>query len=211
MSIYNIFPKAVGAYNLYFDVLDGDLKKVEIIDKTIDIGVNPPMRAMTFRCGRRVYTEFLPKRVRPKKKKGKLPDYCGFSLTQICSQRFKDIVETLEPAVHQFEPVLIVWGDGTEDERPYYWFVPCVRVHSLDPETTYPPLNKWGSVCVAKEDGASYPRPFRYVFRSSILKDHQIFVEAAREGHFFCTESLKASVEAASITGVGFGEAHKLI
>lgn len=58
------------------------------------------------------------KKMRPKNRKGNLPDYAVYRIALVCSERFREVIEAHDPGVHQFEPVQIIWKDGTVDERP---------------------------------------------------------------------------------------------
>lgn len=69
--------------------------------------------------------------------KSKLPpDYAsGNNSAMLVSSRFRDLVEQLEPGVHQFLPVDMYNSRGaTEPFDRFFWFVVCTLIDSLDPE-----------------------------------------------------------------------------
>jgi hypothetical protein len=140
---YYLGDKALGHTNLYFDFVDGDMKKVENEDRSIDIGINPPDWSIAMRFGRRVKTEFLPKRIRPTTNQSRMPDFAIAKLAQICSAKFRHVVETLEPGVHQFVPVQVVRKNG-DHIADMFWFVPCNRLDTLELDLLHPPVNSIG-------------------------------------------------------------------
>ncbi len=209
--IYGLYPTTEGAYNLYFEELDGDYDKVDMVDKSTDRSTTRITSTHAFRVGREIETEYLPTRLRPKKRKGKLPDLAVHRMGQICSQRFRDVIEALEPGVHQFVPVQIVWKDKSVDERPYYWFVPCTRIWALDPEESNPPLGENGWYLGYAMMGEPRPGPIQPAFRKDRVKNHHLFVDGGIQGRFYISERLKAALEDAKLVGVGFSDPLPLI
>lgn len=71
----------------------------------------------------------MPKRIRWMTARKETPDILPWF---VVSERFRRFVEDFEPGVHQFIPVQ-VWRDK-EGERvePYYWFVVCRRLDSVN-------------------------------------------------------------------------------
>ena len=51
----------------------------------------------------------------------------------LVSDRFRQVVEKLEPGVHLFAPVELVWEDGSH-AASFFWFYPCSRVDGIDRE-----------------------------------------------------------------------------
>jgi hypothetical protein len=54
--------------------------------------------------------------------KKKLVDFMVMPGSNVCNQRFKDLIERFEPGVHLFHPVTLKQKDGTPYEEPYYIF-----------------------------------------------------------------------------------------
>ena len=208
--IYNLFTQTVGAYTLHFDNLDGDISKVNMVDKSPDRNNNTIYNTYAFRCGRRIDTEYLPTKIRPKRK-SKIPDFVAHARAQICSEAFREVIEAYDPGVHQFEPVQIVRKDGSVEEGTYYWFIPCTRLWSLDPELSNPPLSEYGRYLGYARMGNPRPGPIEPVFRKAVVKDHDVFAEAGLLGYFYMSERLKTALLDAKLTGVGVGDALPLV
>lgn len=173
---YQLYEKRLGDTSLDFDLLDGDLDKVENEDRSIDIGINPPRSTRAMRFGRRVKTEFLPTRIRPTTNQSRMPDFAIVQLAQICSAKFRDVVEALEPGVHQFVPVEVVRKNGDHIAH-MFWFVPCNRLDTMVLELLRPPVNKNGFYTGASNDA-------RRVFSRSQIGNHHVWIDK-RDNHGF--------------------------
>ena len=211
LMIYNLYPETVGAYTLHFDDLNGDVKKVKPEEDLPEFGPDCIMRAHYFRSGKRLQTEHIPTQIRPKRRKGRLPDYAGHALAQVCSQAFRDVVEQHDPGLHQFVPVEIVWKDGSVYEVPYYWLIPGVRLKSLHPTLSNPPLDKHRHYDGFTSFGKPGPGPVQPVFQAEIVKDHDFFCEYGLTGYLYASEKLKDALTTANLTGVGFGAGGPLV
>lgn len=132
-------------------------------------------------------------------------------MAQVCSQTFCDIVEKHDPGVHQFESVQITWKDRSAYDTPYHWFIPGVRLSSLDPEESNPALSEHGHYSGFAKTGDIRPGPIQPVFRASVVKDHNVFCDTATPGRMFVSARLKTAIENAGLTGVGFPSAWPLI
>ena len=192
-------------YALHLIAQDGDVERVDLIDKSIDIGRKPIPRTGAMTSGRRVATEHLPTKVKRTLGRAdeaggnRLNDVESAHLSFIVTDRFKDVVEDLcGVGTHQFEPVEVVNALKGED-RHCWWFVPAVRLHALDPDKVDPPLNDLGY----------YPHtagPFdaTITFRSEVVDDHHIFCTAEYRHLIFVSDAFRASCESAGITGADF-------
>lgn len=166
---YFLGDKALGHTNLYFDFVDGDMDKVENEDRSIDIGINPPRSTQVMRFGRRVKTEFLPTRIRPTTNQSRMPDFAIAQRAQVCSAKFRDVVEALEPGVHQFVPVEVIRKNG-DHVADMFWFVPCNRLDTLEIDLLHPPLTELGFYTGL----ANEPRT---VFSCSKIGNHHIWID----------------------------------
>jgi hypothetical protein len=93
------------------DPKDYDPKKLTLEDMTHDGGLFMGYDRSLI-SGRRVKTEGLPTKVQWWDRRP-VPDFeIIHSPTMIVSQRFRDVVEAVEPGVHQFEPVEYVTKQG---------------------------------------------------------------------------------------------------
>ena len=69
--------------------------------------------------------------VKPKKSVEFDPAYLNdytFGEFQIVTEAFKDLVEEMDPGVHQFIPVPLIWDDGTEIPSPRLYRFLCGRL-----------------------------------------------------------------------------------
>lgn len=188
--IYNLHYKALGHTNLQFDLVDGDLGKVENEDRSIDIGINPPSATEAMEFGRRVRTDFLPTKIRPTTAQSRMPDFGRAHSGHICSARFRDVVEALEPGVHQFVPVEVV-RKNNDHVAGMFWFVCCNRLDTLEISLVRPPLNELGLY-----SGLSNDR--RIVFNRSQVGGHHIWIDKrAIGGYLWATDVFhKAGLDA---------------
>ncbi|MBA4613950.1 DUF1629 domain-containing protein, partial [Stappia taiwanensis] len=58
----------------------------------------------------------------------------------LVSGKMRDAIEVLEPGVHQFQLVELIWSDGSH-AADYFWFNICNRVDGMDREKTTHPFN----------------------------------------------------------------------
>ncbi len=212
---YAVYAKIVG------DPHFGDEARFELVDKSVDIGRNPilPSRAPT--AGREVVPDNLPKQFTiaydfalPREEGLALPDIFAISGT-IVSERFRAVVEALEPGVHQFVPIQYVPGNGPPSDYGFYWFFAHTRIFPMDPERTYPPMRPY-------PEGPDWVRPFpdkpaytfhrtaapdnewKPFFDQEIVDDHHVFVAGELPDFFCVSDAFKTAVEEAGLTGAGF-------
>jgi hypothetical protein len=83
---------------------------------TVAVGLN---MSRSF-SGRRAKPDSMPKVIRWMSKR-ELLDYEGAYTGYSVSDRFRDLIEEIEPEVHQFEPIRFVAKDGTLLEDRWFW------------------------------------------------------------------------------------------
>lgn len=203
--VYLLYAQALGHLNDYFDLLDGDIRKVKNEDLSVDVGINPPNEVHTFRCGRRVKTDFLPTKVRPKGRKRTLPDYCIIQRGQICSKAFRDVVDWLEPKVHQFEPVELSWKDGSLAPQ-YYWFTPCQRLQTLYREMLKPPINDHSGTWSDFDAEFNQVQNPRLVYRRELVGEHHVWCDAHMNGYICVSGRFHDAATATGLTGLRMNE-----
>ena len=198
-------------YGMAFDFmpLDGDIQKVRIKDLTIDIGINPINSVHHFRCGRTLDTTLLPARLKPKYDRGggdaaknalKVPDLFGVDLAQVVSEKFKSIVESMDPGAHQFYPVQIAWKNNPAEPLTYYWFAPGQRLFAFDHQRTSPPVSP-----VTGQFMHNTPlEQWAPAFRQDVVADHSLFSAAEFPGAIFIIDQLKGALEQAQLKGLIF-------
>lgn len=158
-----------------------------------------------------VKAEFIPKSAIMKGRKRVLADFSKVRQMAFVSEKFRKVVESLEPGVHQFFPVKMNWGSGDPIEGQYYWFVVCNSVDGINAEHTEAPRKfgfkfvqqreAWGPWVFDKEGGGHY----RIVFDLKSLKGYHIWQDKYMVTGPYCSGQFKQACEQAGITGIGFG------
>jgi hypothetical protein len=149
--------------------------------------------------GRRVKREGLPTRVRWSDKRP-VPDFqISYAPTMIVSQLFRDVVEHVEPGVHQFEPVEYVGKDGVHVANMFV-FVICNRIDSVDRERTtmYRFKNFWQA---AGPTGGS-----RLVFNAAQVGDHHLWIDKYLPDFRLASSDFVTAAREARLVGVSFRE-----
>lgn len=133
--VYWLGKKHLGPHRVDFDNLDGDPQKIEVVDTTQDDGrfLGKGLDALT--SGRAIKSDFVPTRLQWRGMPKYLPDYhTPYGLLSV-SDAFKQIVERVEPGVHQFFPVEYI--DKRGQHLQHRWFMNvCNRIDSTDHEAT---------------------------------------------------------------------------
>lgn len=112
--------------------VDGDYKKVSIIDTEPDGGTGIGLSLVSsFLCGRPIKPDHLPTQMKPSRSISKFPDFVNFAGGAIAvSEVFKEVVESLEPNVHQFFPFDVVSNKG-ELKAQMYIMIVCNRIDAV--------------------------------------------------------------------------------
>jgi hypothetical protein len=50
----------------------------------------------------------------------------------LVSVKLRDLIEELEPGVHQFQPIELIWKKDESHAADFFWFNPCNRVDGID-------------------------------------------------------------------------------
>ena len=101
--------------------LDDNINAVEVADPTPDGGL-PLNRTYAKHCGRAVLAETLPKRMQWASRGGApMPDFDNGLILNV-SERARDVIEGVEPGVHQFVPVDYFRPSGEELGRRFFLF-----------------------------------------------------------------------------------------
>jgi len=188
-------------YTEDFVPLDGDIKKIDIVDKSIDNGINPLMRAQYFLCGWAVHPENLPTKMKVVGAKHKLADFILFGRRLICSDAFRAVVEQVEPGVHQFEPVELVWKNGATAGN-YFFLLFCNRISAIDENLTHPPL-----VGPAKRWRPERKGEDQLVFSADSVAQNHFFYNLGLEGYPLCSGEAHDALTDTELTGFRFDEA----
>ena len=174
-------------------VIEGNSGEVELEDMTDDGGIGLNM-SRSF-SGRRAKPESMPKVIEWQSRR-KLLDYEGAYVGYSVSDRFRTLIEDLEPGVHQFEPIRFVTRDGSLLEERWFWQI-CNRIDSVHRELTNWILGRrtWRP--------PSRPEEPHMVFSMTQLGAVQFWHDKHANGTFV-SNAAKQRIHAAEITGVHF-------
>lgn len=181
------------AYSYPYRALDGDVNQIRPADMTPDAGAR--IREGYAYVGRAYEPQHVPGKIELSGPRRPIRDvYDAFAL--LVDQKFKAAVEKLEPGLHQFFPVDLLWQDGSH-AADRYWFVPCTRLDSVDREkTTFEFRGLW--------DLLGGPEK-RLVFSRAEIGDHHVWIDKfIHVPTPIISDALKAELEAAGVTGLDF-------
>lgn len=83
-----------------------------------------------------VHGEHMPKEYFIKGPVRQIADFNNMYGSALVSQKFKDVVDGLEPGVHQFFPVQCFWLGKKPIMEKFYWFHICNALDSVNGEET---------------------------------------------------------------------------
>ena len=129
-----------------------------------------------------------------------LGDFQSYGNRFLVSGKMRDVIEQLEPGVHQFQPVELIWMEDDSHAADFFWFNPCNRVDGMDREHTTHDFNEktgmWKYV-----DGKKYVVSLTKTAGKHAWVDSRIFDHAV-----FVSENLKNAMDAAGLKGAAFGQ-----
>lgn len=111
--------------------LDGDVLEVRLVDETPEPGLRVTSGIFAVQSGRPIDPTHLPTRMMIGGGRRAVTDYTPDKGLNFISERFKKLIEGLEPKVHQFFPVELVDEDGGHLADHWFWVV-CHRIDSVD-------------------------------------------------------------------------------
>ena len=185
-----------------YEPLDGDWAKVQIADLTDDGGARP--LGPEIKTGRPVDPTHMPSAFRYKAPRHQgLRDVMPFLRgTTLVSPAFRDLVERLEPGVHQFLPVRMRRKDTPLGDM--FVMIIAARIDGLNHALCAPP----------RGDRRVYVRqigsPWRMVFDPERIAGHHLWYEK-HLGYFFISGALLAACEEAKIEGLRFGRPQEVV
>jgi len=213
MPVYTIYSDMSDEYETQggvvdTELLDGDFKKV------IPVGIDfhPSAQAALMGDGTIIYEKsayqgvpvdlsHLPTKVQWGGGKRELSDILKTFSKFLVSKKLRDVIEKLEPQVHQFAPLELIWMQDNSHAGDYFWFYPCNRIDSLDRElTTYDfdeDIGLWKHV-----DGK------KPVVNLLQVGDAHIWIDPRWNtfGNLCVSEAFKQAMDAAGVTGIGYNE-----
>ena len=203
--------KPVGGSYYNMDALDGDTSLIECEDMRQDDGTTIHRGDSCINAGKRlktghVITKILWHSRRP------VPDIYGPFMAVAVSGRFREIVEELEPGVHQWLPVEFV--DKKKNHLAHRWyFIPCNRIDSVDEDHTTMVKYKggWSNPKNLIRRGEEHLLPddydpenkIRYVFSESKAAGYHAWRDKGiRIYHHLISDELAALLKAADLSGL---------
>lgn len=175
------------------EVAEGNAGELELEDMTPDGGIG--LRISRSFSGRRAKPESVPKVIRWMSKR-KLLDYEN-ARRKTVSDRFRALIEEIEPGVHQFEPIRFIAKDRSPLEDRWFWQI-CNRIDSVHRE-----LSNW-----VLREGVVWSPPAKPAEPHMVFDMTRIgtayFWHDKHTGGTFVSNTAKDHIEAAGITGVHF-------
>lgn len=113
------------------DLVEGERGKLVLENTKPDGGTN--IAIMRSYSGRRVEPDSVPKVIKWNTKR-KLLDYETAFISTV-SDRFRDLIEEIEPGIHQFVPVKFIAKDGSDLATRWFWQI-CNRIDGINREYT---------------------------------------------------------------------------
>ncbi|PRY80299.1 hypothetical protein CLV80_101150 [Yoonia maritima] len=186
--------------NSSFEDMDGDRSLIRLVDNSQDDGHR--IVDGTGAVGRPLKPDHIPTKLsREPWSIDRVPlldveTYLGGSLL-VC-ETLKDLLEELEPDVHQFWPMEIYVKGEMVALR--YWFVACHRIRALSREHCYPPLSErgwWDPSPLGQREND------RIVFSSEAIGGRHAWVDKAYSDRMFSDEFAERLMKL-NLTGLQF-------
>ena len=187
-------------YSNYFEAIDGDPQKLEVVDDTPDGGRWISPGALT--AGRHILPDFVPTKLRrggPGIKRQPLLDVNKWDgVSPLVPQVFKDILEELEPGVHQFFPMeyfekTIKIGEG-------YLFIVGNRLDTLHETLCVPSRDERGFLGDTKKGD-----PYEVVFSREKVNGYHAWTEKfIRSRNLMLSQTFGDKLQSRNLSGVKF-------
>lgn len=138
-----------------------------------------------------------------------IPDFDNVPFLSV-SDKAKQIIEALEPGVHQFFPVEYQDGQG-RITGVRYWFVPCHRIDSVDRKHTNMVLRKGLEWTPAKDmlrrrepvpDNVDPSKPSKLVLNLAAIGDRQVWRDKHISSSLFISDAMASQFKAEKLTGL---------
>ncbi len=207
MAVYTIYNDTGEDHISGFKFLDGDMKQVlpvgfefNPVTHSAKLPDGTRVRKKEFYQGVRVDLTHLPTKVVWKGRKRQLTDLQRAHNILLVSDGFRKVVEELEPGIHQFAPVELVWEDGSH-AASFFWFYPCTRIDGMDRDHTTHRFEDSAGLWMNNPGG-------KYVVNLGKVGNHHVWIDP-RMNSFdlpFVSRALKKHLEDAGVRGVGYHE-----
>lgn len=180
-------------------VLDGDLDRVEYVDTTRDWdSIGGGFEPGELNLGRAIKPEHLPTKIQYEGKRYGIPEVVHGCQLFCVNDRFRDVVEAVEPGVHQYFPVDMLWEDDGTLAQKMFIFNVCNRLDTVSREASTTELRH----------GMMWePSTGEMVYSLPRIGDHHIWIDrhTSATGMFFCSDRTHQALMDAGITGIESG------
>ena len=197
--VYFVYADDGYMFDWGFHWLDGDLDKMKPADMSPDDGIR--IKPGFYTQGRALEPDHVPTKARVGGRKRKLADVLPGSGSLVVDDKFRTILEELEPGVHQFFPLDLVWKDGSSAGRRH-WFNPCNRIDGPDREKS-----TWvfDVIWLPKNPHLPEGEKPELVFSRAKIGDRHAWVEKRISGRvIMISDAFKHRLDEAGVTGIGF-------
>lgn len=169
-------------------IVAGNTGALKLVDNTPDGGRGLVLDVAS--SGRVVAPESVPTRIEWQSR-GRTQDVESIFVRSV-SGRFRDLIEWIEPDVHQFLPLEFVNSGGSVIDKRWFWQV-CNRLDSVDGERDGWHLEKpyW-----------RFPKNQKPIFKNAIIKDSKFWCERYCSGWFFMSDEAMAHLNENDISGL---------
>lgn len=176
-----------------YEAIDGDFSRLELIDDSPD-PAGAMFSATKYKIGRPLTDKNMPTRIRLEGASRPPFDIDMCRSSMLLNTKARDIVERLEPGVHQFWPMQIEHKrHGNLGEK--YFLVPCNRIDSINRELTTPALEPPFSYKYVGATGA------RLVLDKEKIGNRHIWIESFVMNQIFLSDALMEALTEAGCTG----------
>lgn len=189
--------------------LDGDFNLIELLDKSCAPEWRPFKGYAALTSGCAVEPEYLPTKIQIPGGVRAITDFDGYRGVLYVSPRFREIIERLEPNVHQFFPIELV-NKKRETLASHWIWVPCNRIDSFDREHTTWVLKRgrlWMTPNNFSNDelplGYDRSQPLRIVFNANQVGDHHFWRDMLlRMDPLYCSDKAADAIAEAELSGI---------
>lgn len=175
------------------DLVEGERDALVLENPKPDGGTN--IAIMRSNSGRKVKEDSVPKLIRWNMKR-KLLDYENAFISTV-SDRFRDLIEEIEPGIHQFVPVKFIAKDDSDLAMRWFWQI-CNRIDGINREYT-----NW-TLSNGRVWKPTAGQVHKLVIDLEAIGAAKFWHDKHVSGATFVSDDAKKRIEDASITGTRF-------
>ncbi|MCR5856442.1 DUF1629 domain-containing protein [Mesorhizobium sp. J428] len=203
MTVFTIFADEGADFGRRAYLLDGDFRKVfpvgfefHPVTNSVRLEDGTWVDKSSVYQGLPVDTANLPTKIKiggGKKMPADLMQHSYFFV----SDKLRQVIEGLEPDVHQFAPVELVWKDG-KHAASYFWFYPCTRIDCMDREHTTHEFREKSGLWMNRPGGSC-------VVSLERVTGRHVWIDPRLSGRYpFVSEAFRQATTDAGIRGIGY-------